>query len=235
MSNDRHILTESKYSPTSLRRIYFYTATLLLLFCLIGSLVDQSFLKLISREDHFLENLTSGALLGSALYGLTNWRARQPHKNAIATFTALAFVGFLDEVSFGQRVFGFTAPMAGGTSLDGLHDLTNMLKKVISINFQYHPIHTFVVLFLIFSGFVITASFYRKKIFELINYLIRFNLAGIFMATISAILLSQLLDLEFIALSLSRPLEETLELIASLGLLTCLITLARSGKFTHKH
>ena len=233
MSNDRHILAESKSSPTSLRRIYFYTATLLLLFCLIGSLVDQSFLKLISREDHFLENLTSGVLLGSALYGLTNWRARRPHKNAIATFTALAFVGFLDEVSFGQRVFGFTPPMAGGTSLDGLHDLTNMLKKVISINFQYHPIHTFVVLFLIFSGLIITASFYRKKIFGLINYLIRFNLAGIFIATISAILLSQLLDLEFIALSLSRPLEETLELIASLGLLTCLITFARSNKFTH--
>ena len=107
---------------------------MLLLSSFILSFIIPDFLKSISKEDHLLENLTTGLLLGTAFVGLINSKRRQANTTAIAIYTILAIIGFLDEVSFGQRLFGFTPPMAGGTSLDGFHDLANMSKKIISTN-----------------------------------------------------------------------------------------------------
>ena len=107
---------------------------MLLLSSFILSFIIPDFLKSISKEDHLLENLTTGLLLGTAFVGLINSKRRQANTTAIAIYTILAIIGFLDEVSFGQRSFGFTPPMAGGTSLDGFHDLANMSKKIISTN-----------------------------------------------------------------------------------------------------
>ncbi len=213
------------YSP---RTIYFYIALFLLISCFIGSALAPGFMRLISQEDHLLENLSTGLLLGSAFFGLTNWKKNQSNNNAIALFTVLAIIGFLDEISFGQRIINFTPPIAGGTSLDGFHDLANMSKKVISINLQYHPVQASLFVILITLALAITAFIYKKQILSSINYLKKLKLNFVIISSIFAILFSQLLDLKIISMTWPTPLEETLELIASVGLLTCLISTTRS-------
>lgn len=210
------------------RKIYFYIALFLIVSCFTGSVLSQDFMRLISQEDHLLENLTTGLLLGSAFFGIANWRKNQSNKNALAFFTSLAIVGFLDEISFGQRIINFTPPMAGGTSLDGFHDLANMSKKIIAINFQYHPGQTFLILTATILSLTAISYTFRRRVLALVNYFKRLKLNYVIASSTFAILFSQLLDLKLIPFSSATALEETLELIASLGLLTCLISITRS-------
>ena len=212
------------------QKIYAYLAASLLLSSFFLSFIIPDFLKSISKEDHLLENLSTGLLLGTAFFGFINWKQRQANTTAIAVYTILAIIGFLDEVSFGQRLIGFTPPMAGGTSLDGFHDLANMFRKILSINLQYHPTQTFIILSAILSSLSILALKLRPRIHGVYKYLKKLKLASIVLSIILTIILSQLLDLKIINLSWSTCLEEILELIAVLGLLTCLaITVKDQG------
>lgn len=42
----------------------------------------------------------------------------------------LCVVAALDEISFGERIFGFVAPTVGGVKVDGAHDLIELLRIV---------------------------------------------------------------------------------------------------------
>ena len=212
------------------KEIYAYSALMLLLSSFVLSFIIPDFLKSISKEDHLLENLTTGLLLGTAFVGIINWKHRQANTTAIAIYTILAIIGFLDEVSFGQRLFGFTPPLAGGTSLDGFHDLANMSRKIISTNLQYHPTQTFIIFAAFLSALLICTFKFRFKISGTFKSLKKLKLASVVLSIALAILLSQLLDLKIITLSWSTCLEEILELIAALGLLTCLTTTVKGSR-----
>ena len=212
------------------QKIYAYLAVLLLASSFALSFIIPDFLKLISQEDHLLENLGTGILLGTAFFGLINRKQRQANTTAITIYTILAIIGFLDEVSFGQRLIGFTPPMAGGTSLDGFHDLANMFRKIISINLQYHPTQTFIVLSVLLSSLLILAIKFKAKIYGVYKNLKKLKLVYVVLSIILAIVLSQMLDLKIIKISWSTSLEEILELIAVLGLLTCLATTAKGPR-----
>ncbi len=212
------------------KEIFAYSAFVLLLSSFIFSFIIPDFLESISKEDHLLENLTTGLLLGTAFVGLINWKHRKGNTTAIAIYTILAIIGFLDEVSFGQRLFGFTPPMAGGTSLDGFHDLANMSRKIISTNLQYHPTQTFIISAGLLSALLFCAFKFRFKISGAFKGLKKLKLASVVLSIALALLLSQLLDLNIIALSWSTCLEEILELIAALGLLTCLAATVKGSR-----
>ena len=214
----------------AVQNIYAYLAVLLLASSFALSFIIPDFLKSISKEDHLLENLSTGLLLGTAFFGLINWKQRQANTTAITVYTILAIIGFLDEVSFGQRLIGFTPPMAGGTSLDGFHDLANMFRKIISINLQYHPTQTFIIQSILLSSFLILAFKFKLKIYGAYKHLKKLKLVYVVLSTILAIALSQILDLKIINLSWSTCLEEILELIAVLGLLTCLATTVKGSR-----
>ena len=212
------------------QKIYAYLAVLLLASSFALSFIIPDFLKLISKEDHLLENLGTGILLGTAFFGLINRKQRQANTTAITIYTILAIIGFLDEVSFGQRLIGFTPPMAGGTSLDGFHDLANMFRKIISINLKYHPTQTFIILSVLLSSLLILAFKFKLKIYGVYKNLKKLKLVYVVLSIILAIALSQMLDLKIINLSWSQCLEEILELIAVLGLLTCLATTVKGPR-----
>ena len=217
--------------PTpAVQKIYAYLAVFLLAFSFASSFIIPDLLKTISKEDHFLENLSTGLLLGTAFFGFINWKQKRTNTTAIAVYTILAIIGFLDEVSFGQRLIGFTPPMAGGTSLDGFHDLANMFMKIISVNLEYHPDQTFIILATLLSSFLILIFKFRSKIYGVYKHLKKLKLACVALSIALAILLSQLLDLKVINLSWSTYLEEILELIAVLGLLTCLATTVKEAR-----
>ena len=221
---------ELEFQTPAVQKIYAYLAVLLLGSSFVLSFIIPDFLKSVSKEDHFLENLSTGLLLGTAFFGFINWKQKQAYATAIAVYTILAIIGFLDEVSFGQRLIGFTPPMAGGTSLDGFHDLANMFMKIISVNLEYHPNQTFIALATLLSSFLILILKFRSKIYRAYKHLKELKLICVTLSITLAILLSQLLDLKVINLSWSTCLEEILELIAVLGLLTCLATTVKEAR-----
>ena len=221
---------EPGFPTPAAQKIYAYLAVLLLASGFALSFTIPDFLKSISKEDHLLENLSTGLLLGTAFFGFINWKQRQANTTAIVVYTILAIIGFLDEVSFGQRLIGFTPPIAGGTSLDGFHDLANMLRKIISINLQYHPTTTIITLAALLSSLLILALKFRRKIYGAYKHLRELELVYVILSIALAIVFSQLLDLKIINSSWSTGLEEILELIAVLGLLTCLATTVKGPR-----
>lgn len=54
----------------------------------------------------------------------------------------LCLVAALDEISFGERLFGFAAPVVGGVKIDGAHDLIEFLriipKEVLGLSQMQH-------------------------------------------------------------------------------------------------
>ena len=204
--------------------MFFITSGALLLLAGIGSWGQPEWFNDLAKEDQLLENLTTGLLAGTVCLGLWLQRCQRTHKPAIRGFTTIALLGFLDEISFGERLFNLKMPKAGGTQIDGLHDLLNMTKKIVITNANFHPIATTVTLAVIAGGLIATASWNRTSIVQFIEYSSTTKTFSTIAITALAVFISQTLDLEDFGWTAAKALEETLELIAAMGLATCLIT-----------
>ena len=204
--------------------MFFITSGALLLLAGIGSWGQPELFNDLAKEDQLLENLTTGLLAGTVCLGLWLQRCQRTHKPAIRGFTTIALLGFLDEISFGERLFDLKMPKAGGTQIDGLHDLLNMFKKIVITNANFHPIATALTLAVIAGGLIKIAIWNRTSIAKFIEYSNNTKTFSTIAITIMAVFISQALDLEDFGLTTAKSLEETLELIAAMGLVTCLIT-----------
>ena len=204
--------------------MFFITSGALLLLAGIGSWGQPELFNDLAKEDQLLENLTTGLLAGTVCLGLWLQRCQRTHKPAIRGFTTIALLGFLDEISFGERLFDLKMPKAGGTQIDGLHDLLNMFKKIVITNANFHPIATALTLAVIAGGLIKIAIWNRTSIAKFIEYSNNTKTFSTIAITTMAVFISQALDLEDFGLTTAKSLEETLELIAAMGLVTCLIT-----------
>ena len=204
--------------------MFFITSGALLLLAGIGSWGQPELFNDLAKEDQLLENLTTGLLAGTVCLGLWLQRCQRTHKPAIRGFTTIALLGFLDEISFGERLFDLKMPKAGGTQIDGLHDLLNMFKKIVITNANFHPIATALTLAVIAGGLIKIAIWNRTSIAKFIEYSNNTKTFSTIAITTMAVFISQALDLEDFGWTTAKSLEETLELIAAMGLVTCLIT-----------
>lgn len=76
-------------------------------------------------EDQFIENASAFLCLASFLLGVVFLAARdaKAHRKVDAIVPVLGLVGFLDEISFGERVFHIRMPIVYGVKVDGFHDV----------------------------------------------------------------------------------------------------------------
>lgn len=74
------------------------------------------------KEDHTFELLTAAAFLGAfVVVAVQLLRRRQVTTLSLAA-GLLGLLAFLDEMSFGERLFDFEAPRMFDTKIDSLHD-----------------------------------------------------------------------------------------------------------------
>ena len=81
-------------------------------------------------EDNLIENLSAGTfclafLCGAAL--LFRGVRRLFDRRWLVLVTVLGLLGFLDELSFGERLFGLKMPMIANIKLDSAHDLIDWI------------------------------------------------------------------------------------------------------------
>lgn len=109
-----------------------------LLNILAGSAITRWFRPyrfLLIEEDALVENLTAVFFLlafALALFFSLRIRPRRMHRG-LATLALVALVGFLDEISFGERLFNLSMPAWGGVQLDAVHDLVELAYKNIPL------------------------------------------------------------------------------------------------------
>ena len=211
-------------SHLSARKIFFISSIVLLGLVGIGNWLQPELLNNLAEEDQLLENLTTGLLFGAVCFGLWLQVRQRAQRRAIRGFTTIALLGFLDEISFGERLFELKMPKAGGTKIDGLHDLLNMTKKIVINNAKFHPIATTLTLAAIATVLIATVLWNRRSVVRFIRYLIDTNTFSTFAMIVLAVFISQALDLEDFGWTAAKAVEETLELIAAMGVLTSLIS-----------
>lgn len=216
--------------------VVFYLLLVLVIFMAgIGVVyLDPINTKFMHQEDLFIENLTVGICLGTFVLGIILLFKNYSQKKILAAASFASLLGFLDEISYGERIFGIKFPLILGKKVDGIHDLLAVVKKFIAIEIIQRPDRHFAIkeatIFLIFSSSIALICFIslcRLNHFKLIpsfSYLILLFSFTVFLVV------SQLMDLglslykEYVKNIYGATIEEIFELFVSLSLLfTCLL------------
>jgi len=84
----------------------------------------------IFKEDHLIENASALLFLSafslSLYYLIVHRHSRLRSGGLLKVVCGLGLLGFLDEMSFGQRVFDLTMPRYGEVSIDATHDVVEL-------------------------------------------------------------------------------------------------------------
>ncbi|MCD8489150.1 MAG: hypothetical protein LRZ84_21025 [Desertifilum sp.] len=211
------------YLILTIANIVFFTA----LYLLVPPLRDA-----LSREDQFMENLTTILFLETFFVGLYA-TLKLPNKQRRKLYLAIPIVGllgFLSELSFGERIFYFEAPEINGVKIDAVHDFLS----VIYISWYHMPNRNAVALavVLIFG----TILFWNRRYFAFNNlqkvfqnfFPSRFLTAAVLFSGMGLII-----DLEIVHHHFLFFLEELFEMNGGLALLfsAFAIQVERKGYF----
>ena len=174
-------------------------------------------------EDNLVENVTAAIFLISLFSSLYSfWRTRpQPYSLAFAFVALISLVGFLDEVSFGTRLFPLEIPMILGVRLDGIHDIFLILAIFLKRNWNLLVYGLIVVALLLPTIYLLNK--YRSKFEATVYFLkshapysyISYFVLFIFFAT----LLDVFPDIPVDILPIMSLGEEILELVAAISIL----------------
>jgi hypothetical protein len=174
---------------------------------------------LIFGEDRGVEMATALLFLAAFAVGILHMcRSRQrDHPILLPVAAILGLIGFLDETSFGARIFGWSMPaMAEGGEFDGAHDLVILIYRLA---LRADPM----LIAAVGTGASIVALVFavrwRKELVALVG---RISADPTYLAMalfVAGVAFASLLDLEIGILRRLAPLEEIAELDAALALL----------------
>lgn len=96
---------------------------------------NPAFIRNVFAEDRIVEWATALVFLGAAaaaLWGLFAQRRSAPLKRqlALGLIGSIGLLGFLDELSFGERLFDLPPFLIAGVKIDGAHDLIDLLNTL---------------------------------------------------------------------------------------------------------
>lgn len=195
-------------------------ALTLTLFVSLG-VANQSALIGISKEDGLLENLTVGILFATFSLSSYFYFKFKRKGNIFLLLAAFGLVGFLDEISFGRRMFPVPMPKSHGLTIDGFHDVFHLIRNVARTNLAYHPVETSIVI----SAFVIMVAcvwlntkMIRQRVFAV---LAKYEIRDLALLIVLFVVVSQAIDTFEWRIFAYRTVEECLEFNAAAALMAC--------------
>jgi hypothetical protein len=85
---------------------------------------------LLLEEDSLLETMSALSYLAAAILAFVIARKNHPARRALWFIGAVALVGFLDELSFGERLFNLQMPVIRGKKIDAVHDVVSLAFRL---------------------------------------------------------------------------------------------------------
>ncbi|WP_162917441.1 hypothetical protein [Dongia deserti] len=169
-------------------------------------------------EDRAVEVATALLFLAAFVVGAFLRRpGPRDYRILLPVAAGLGILGFLDEISFGARLFGWSMPeMTGGGEFDGAHDLFILTYRLSS------HVDPMLMVTIVGGASVIGLVFmilWCRELFGLARRIVADRTYSAMALFIAAIAFSALLDLDIGVLDRLGPLEEIAELNAALALL----------------
>jgi len=180
------------------------------------------------REDGAVENLTAILLICTFVYAtrlLVSGRiVTKVLRRWLLVFAVVGLLGFLDELSYGERLFGFSFPIVQGVKLDAIHDLIEIAVRTVGDNMNVLII---VVLSMFAISTIVISMFARDRVFQFWKIMKVDRLLPLYFVIMCCgivsiiVMLSDAHALPY--LHLPSFAEETLELNISISVLGCCI------------
>lgn len=218
-------------SESAYLRLFLCALALQVVGCIAGFYLSGDLRTLLTEEDSLIENLSALFFLVSGIYGCWCLWQSTGHRWSFLLIATLGFVGCLDEISFGQRLLGFSMPtIAGVENVDGVHDLVRIPLRPLRQWLKTSP-SGFAWMIAITLAIAIMLSaiafHYRKKLRAWLHLWIAqpsFAAWSMFAILLGVAIL---LDERLIRLEVLAVLEELLEMNAALALILVAYITAR--------
>jgi hypothetical protein len=143
------------------------------------------------------------ALLRSRGRGWPWWYAGVP---------LLSLLGCLDELSWGERIFGLQMPELLGTRFDTLHDIGVVLKNAVASRVL---LASLALVLIVMGGLGLRFGWWPR----LLRLCAREPVVQLLALAILSGLVAQVIDFEFAHARAMFAIEESLEMVAGLGML----------------
>ena len=202
-------------------RLYLIISGIILLTSIGFYIWVPTFRGYLLDEDSLIENISAILYLVSFFIGLFFFLKHERHRKALTAVSAISLLGFLDELSFGERHLGINGPLFYDVQIDGAHDFFYLAYKMaLKTDFLYS---IYGILLLLTGILIITALLLKhrlklKKLFTRIH-----NEAPLLFLLFFGILIfiALIIDLGIIESKFLFMIEELFEMLAALALLFC--------------
>jgi len=176
---------------------------------------------LLELEDDLLENLTALCFLAAGILATYLALREKTNRGWLIFVAALGFIGFLDEVGFGSRYFGFSTPVIADKPIDSIHDIPVALAKLVLRGWQDSILPTTLAALATLIVLTIVIWKHGKAILGFLSRHLKYPPLILILLSAALIALAILLDADFIHLELLVVLEEMFELNAAIALIFC--------------
>ena len=190
---------------------------------LIAYFLEPRVREPVFGEDRLVETTTALFFLAAFIVGVAFLVARGARRDRALLFIAssLGLLGFLDEISFGARLFGWSMPeMPGGGEFDGAHDIVILTYRLAA---EAHPV---VIAAICASLVLVTTLCVRRwygRLVSLTHRMLTEPPYGLFALFVAGVALAAVLDLGIGLLRHLDPIEELVEMNAGLALLLAVV------------
>ncbi len=150
---------------------------------------------------------------------LSQFFKKKHNRKAFIVVGALGLLGFLDEMSFGERVIEFSAPRLYGVEIDAAHDLFRVAYRLLTDFRYYHPVLAYLAAG---AGAVVLAMLayrYRSRLLRAASNAYRSPPCVIALLFVILVFLALVADLHILRSQLPIMLEEVFEMNAAVALL----------------
>lgn len=209
-----------------------------LLYIFIPGLRDS-----LTKEDQFMEHLTSilflNAFLLSAFF-VTKLKGK-PSQALYLIIPIVSLIFFLDETSFGERIFHFTPPVIMGVRVDALHDFIQIAYLMI-LSLPKSYLLLLLPIFVLAIGTIVLIMLLKYKRYlkvryvkQLSNLLSNYPPFNYLLVTVVFVSVAMIVDLDMINNKFLFFLEELLEMNAGLSLVFASFALRLETKKRQHH
>jgi len=181
-------------------------------------------------EDSLVENCSALFYISTSLLSLLSALSLRSRVGKLYALSCVALLGFLDELSFGERIFSLSMPTLSGKKIDAVHDLVDVAKIQILRHTSGHSEIVVLALGGLAGLFVLALLKWNAEIRIFLVPRLK-NISVIFVLLFAVCgLIATLLDLNFDHKEYLVVLEEVLEMDAALCLLFLCFSLKRSAQ-----